>query len=715
MDFRINVRVVFRLLLCTMLALIPCVMAIPVFAADTYTIAAEDALIDSDTEMLVEPDFPPFNIGGWKDDSAASFKFSTKSAGSYEVVICYSKQDDGIGPADMEFTASDAEDSLSLSLPPTGEDWSNYEEISVGSIWLPEGDVELILAPADPKPDQYLINLRFVRFTMEGSAAALEEESNEESSFNEDAFVIPPEQRLYDDAGLFFDSEKTKLNIDLGNVSAQTGTHFIILTTNEDVELEDYAYQFFDTNIRGAGGINDCVILSINMSTRRVAIDCFGELRSRIADGEINTVREALTPDMKEADYTGAAQIFLSDMSAIVKQKYAQYNMETPKVDPTEKVYDFANRLSLNEREALQKQAKDLSDKTGLDYVIAILDEDESEEYLQGFASSFYKQNFKEGTEHKDIYMLVIDCGDGSNSTSIPKAITSPFGIFDPENDVLNYDSNAVELKLYDYSVFTGCASFLSIQLDRWMAEHIELPAFDSEDNLWDYGNLLPDVQSKELNAYLQEKSEEYGTRFYLITTPYSTYRAAKAFTYNFWDAYYDDLNNCILLILHSPPEVEGDSLEADLYLKGTRPHDKLGDQAQSEIRSAVAAAVQSGDYQLACEQYVSIASKALNSWVPKAVMARDFPKILSRSFLFAVIIGFLVVLILRMVHNFGGKRKVSAGNYLKENSLSIYYSNDLFVSTHTTQRKIETESSSGGGSGGSSGGGHSSRSEGSF
>ncbi len=702
MDFRINFRLVFRLLLCTMLALIPCVMAIPVFAADTYTIAAEDALIESDTEMLVEPDSPPFNIGGWKDDSAASFEFSTKKAGSYEVVICYSKQDDGIGSADMEFTVSDAEDSLGLSLPPTGEDWSNYEEISVGSIWLPEGDVELTLAPTDPKPDQYLINLRFVRFTMEGDSS------------DEDASFIPPEQRLYDDAGLFFDSEKTELNIDLGNVSAQTGAHFIILTTNEDVELEDYSYQFFDTNIRGEGGINDCVILSVNMSTRRVAIDCFGELRSRIADEEINTVREALTPDMEEADYNSAAQIFLSDMSAIVKQKYALYNMETPKVDPTEKIYDFANRLSLNEREDLQKQAKDLSDKTGLDYVIAILDEYESEEYLQGFASSFYRQNFKEGTEQNGIYMLVIACGDGSDSDSIPKAIAAPFGIFDPENDVLNYDSNAVELKLYDYSVFTGCASFLSIQQDRWLAEHIELPAFNSEANLWDYGDLLPDVQAKELNTYLQEKSEEYGTQFYLITTPYSTYNAAAAFTYDFWDAYYDDLNNCILLILHSPPEVEGDSLDADLYLMGTRPYDKLGDQAQSEIRYAAAAAAQSGDYQLACEQYVAIASKALNSWIPKAVMASDFPKILARSFLLAVIIGFLVVIILRIAHNFGGKRKVSAGDYLAENSLSIYYSNDLFVSTHTTQRKIESESSSGGGSS-SSGGGHSSRSEGSF
>jgi uncharacterized membrane protein YgcG len=672
-------------------------------SADEITLYAQDAIIDGAAGMVIEPDTPPYNIGGWKDVSEVYFEFTSRRAGPCDVVLAYAKQDDRNGSAELKLYVTGGESAIELSLPPTGDNWSVYEEISAGSLTIPEGDIALSLTPMEPGQGEYLINLRYVKLIPS-------ENSADERRRSDQAFLTR-ERNLYDDAGLFSQAERERLNGVLGAVSVDTGAHFLILTTDKDVLLEDFAYQFFNDSFQGEGGVFDGVVLSINMTTRRVSVDCFGELRTMVSDDEISSAIDAFAPDLVTDGYVKAADTFVDEMSALVKKKRSEYNIDAPEVNPSLRLYDFAGTLTETEYGVLSERIRDVSDKSGVDYIIVLLDESVDKDYLRRFAGAFYNQNFKDKAEYDGAYMLVI-----SGSKTYGDAVTAPFGAYDPENSVLSGDDYDVNDKLFYYSVYTACARFLSNQLDSWQAEHIELPALDSAGYIWDYGNKLTDAQKGKLSAQMREMSEKHHTRFCFVIAPYPAYEAVRAFDNAFISENNEWLSDSfILLTVGIPPDVEGDEPAALLSRNGSLAYDKIGYDAYSEIISAANLAVSVGDYETVCTQYVNLASKALGSWVPKAVMAERFPVIIWLSLLVSLCAGLITIIILCLLHGHGMKRKVPARNYLAEESLALHYSSDRFISTHTAKRKIENESESGGGHSGSSGSGHSSRSERSF
>ena len=544
--------------------------------------------------------------------------------------------------------------------------------------------------------------------------------------------LIPPEVRVKDDAYIFTEAEAQVLNAALNAATVESGAHFIIMTTRVDMadeDMEPYAYAYFDSSVRGKGGLDDCVILNINMETRWVEIRCFGELRYMISDYEASVVREALTPDMSEGNYFKAAKIFITEMSSMVKRKYAEYRIDVPEVDPGLRLYDFGGLMSGEERGVISERINDLSDKTRADFIIVTLNENVDEGYLQRYASSFYNLNFKEKTGYSGAYMLVISYYEeirGSQATVRSNVFVAPFGTHDPENQIIWDDQRVVGEKLGSYGVFTACASFLSRNLDVWQAQNIELPEFDPANYVSDYGNVLSDAQRNDLSELLREQSEKLGTSLYFIITPYSTHDASFAFSWNLWLDVYSQLpENAIFLAVSSPLMVEGDTPTIDMNHKGNRPSNKLGSDARYNLYSTygeVWMAVSGGDYTDAVWLYADISHRALSSLIPKAVMAEEFLGILEIGVIAAIAIGVVAVLILRIVHGFNTKRKVPARSYFVRNSLSLHFSADRFVSTHTTSVRIDTDSggSRGGGggggfSGGSSGGGHSSGSGGRF
>lgn len=529
---------------------------------------------------------------------------------------------------------------------------------------------------------------------------------------------IPPEDRIIDDAYIFTESERQALNTALNAATMDSGAHFIIMTTREDIaddDMEPLAYAYFDSYIRGMGGLDDCVILNINMETRWVEIRCFGELRYMITDYEASVVREALTPDMSEGNYYRAAKTFVQEMSSLIKRRYAENHIDTPAVDPALRLYDFGGFMSEQDRGVISGRLNDLSDKTGADFIIVTLDGNVDEGYLQRYASSFYNQNFKGNGGYTGAYILVISCyGEDMGGYTIVNSTASvaAFGTHDPENQVLWDDQKVVSERLGMYGVFTACASFISRNLDIWQGQNIVLPEFDPADYVTDYRGVLTDAQRDGLSALLQGRSEELGTGLYFIITPYSTQNASFAFSRQLWLDIYPRLpENAIVLTVSGPIMVLGDVPAIDLNYKGSRPADKLGVDARRELydnSGAVWRYVNIGDYPEAVWVFEDIVSKALTSWVPKAIMAEEFFNIMFDSFVLAIVLGVVVVLVMRFMHGFGSKRKVPARNYYVRNSLSLHFSTDRFISTHTSRMLIESDSGSSGGGGGSSGGGSS-------
>ena len=538
---------------------------------------------------------------------------------------------------------------------------------------------------------------------------------------------FPPDRRLYDYAELYSAAEVQTLNAALSAASADVGAHFIILTTNENVDLEGYVYDFYNANIRGLGGVIDCVTFSVNMETRESYIDCLGELRSMISDDEIVPVWESLRPYLSEGDYNTAADTYISGMSALIKHKYGLYNIETPEVDPAQRLYDFGGLLTPDEYDVLSEWITDISDKTGVDYIIAILNEYADQEYLKRFASSFYSDNFKGKAKYTGAYMLTISCDDklGGSQTKIYKSFAvSPFGTYDPENSILWNDQWQIDYKQDGYTVFDICGDFLSRKLDDWHSANIVLPDFDPNNYVTDYSNALTGAQRDTIIALFEEKSKELNTRFYFVIAPYWTPGATYQFAREFREKYRDWFPvSHVLLIVSGPPEIRDEVAVTSLYCGGRRPINKIGTVARSGIDNDVRWAVnERGDYQEAAEAFVRISSKALKSFFPKATMEENLNSLLLTGLIAAFLIPAITILIMRILHNFGLKRKVSARSYFVRGSLLLHYKSDRFVSTATTRISIESNSGSGshgggfgGGGGGSSGGGHSSRAGGSF
>jgi uncharacterized membrane protein YgcG len=526
--------------------------------------------------------------------------------------------------------------------------------------------------------------------------------------------ALTPEIRVYDEADIFTGGEEEELNAILGERSSALQTHFAIVTTegNTIEGLESFSRQFYERALIGQGGVSNCVLLTIDMSIRQVAIDGFGDLRQSVGDAEWTAIRENLTPDLSEGNYAQAARIFIDDAYALVEARYEEDKVDVPEADASERLYDFAAVFSDEQRMSLSGRIQEISENLNMDFVIAVIPEGEDEDYLTRYAASFYKRNFIGVSTYNGAYMLVVSPESGTVSAV-------PLGTFILENYDLYVTNARLSEKLTRNSVYTACDYFLYLQEEKWLLEHMEIPVSDPEISILDYADFLTGSEEEEVLAEIKEKSNKYDVKFYLITIEYWSSAAVSKFQNDF---IYNNLNvadNALILAIGGQPEVEGEYRQVKLYTRGQKVWDKVDYSAEFDIEQTVQNAFeQSGDYLSACLQYVGLSSKYLGSIIPDINMIRTFPQNVLISFIGALVIAAIILLVLRIKHNKGLKKELTAQNYLKSNSLRLDHSTDTFLHTHTSQTRIERDSSSGGGSGshsGSGGGGTSSRSQGGF
>ena len=130
-------------------------------AAPAYVLEAAEADLSKAPNVILEPDDPPFNLGGWHKRAKVIFHINVEEAGDYNITLLYSKPESDGDPADLKITVG-GEDSFSAPLPPTGEDWSNYEEYEFCTLRFPAGKTTLTLESARPRSGNYVMNLRSV-------------------------------------------------------------------------------------------------------------------------------------------------------------------------------------------------------------------------------------------------------------------------------------------------------------------------------------------------------------------------------------------------------------------------------------------------------------------------------------------------------------------------------------------------------------------------
>ena len=522
---------------------------------------------------------------------------------------------------------------------------------------------------------------------------------------------MDPYQRVYDYADIFADNEEEELRGIARRNSELLGVHFVILSIDDASvdNLERYCDEFYLANIAGVDGIYDCAFMQINMGTRRVANRYYGELRTMISDREADVISDGYGGYMSGREYGRAARYFLNEAAKLVGAKLEEYRVETPAVDPDKLIYDFDGVLSDEEHGRLYDAARDIADKTGVGHVVVILGEDAEEGYLQRYARSFYRRNFQDaGLYDGGVFVLAVSAGSRTASAT-------PYGAYMPKNDELWEMNRSVQSKLRNKSVYSGCGYFLYDRADAWHEARFEMPKMDTEESIHDFAGVLTEKQTGDLRALIRENYEKYGVDIKIVYSDIEGSRTLGALRSGLFNLFYRGNNG--ILIIGSPPGIEKESRYVDATYYGHKTGRKIGLNQERDIERKIRDALDNnGDYYGAGVAFVKETARAMSSLIPNVRMADEIGWALQVSLLTALGLPLLVVLILRIAHGFGMKRKISARNYLVRNSVKLYYSGDIFLHTHTTRTERVKDTDSGGSSGGgSSGGGISSGSERSF
>ena len=132
-----------------------------------YTFMAAKADLSAAPGLVLEPDTPPQNLGGWVQtgDIRVRFPFSVPMAARYKVVMFCSRasEEDAV----VLFSVGDGEDQrVQATVPGTGS-WADYVEVEADStLSLPAGDLTLEIETGDPSRGDHLMNLRAVKLIL---------------------------------------------------------------------------------------------------------------------------------------------------------------------------------------------------------------------------------------------------------------------------------------------------------------------------------------------------------------------------------------------------------------------------------------------------------------------------------------------------------------------------------------------------------------------
>lgn len=130
----------------------------------------------------------------------------------------------------------------------------------------------------------------------------------------DDSHYDDTEQKIYDNADLFTDSEEIKLQQYLVTTAKELKLDLVIATIdyNRGKDTLLYASDFYDDN--GFGYEFNCgsgVILLIDMDNREVAISTAGVCRVYL-DSETDDMIDDITPYLSDEEYMEAAEYFIS-------------------------------------------------------------------------------------------------------------------------------------------------------------------------------------------------------------------------------------------------------------------------------------------------------------------------------------------------------------------------------------------------------------------
>jgi len=126
--------------------------------------------------------------------------------------------------------------------------------------------------------------------------------------------------RVIDDAKLFSATEKASLEKQISKMQAKYNQDFVIVTTKDTKgkNAQNYADDYYDNNGYGIGSNKSGSLFLIDMGNRKFHISTTGKTINSFTNKNRDKTLTKVTSEMKSADYYGAAQVYLNDMSKYI-------------------------------------------------------------------------------------------------------------------------------------------------------------------------------------------------------------------------------------------------------------------------------------------------------------------------------------------------------------------------------------------------------------
>ena len=131
------------------------------------------------------------------------------------------------------------------------------------------------------------------------------------------ALVSPQSNRIYDEAGLFTDSDISRLKSTIDGLISEYDIDIILWTSNEyssqtSRQLSD---DFYNNNDFGMGNKQSGIMIFFNMSSREINIIAKGNAKKHFSSKNIENILDEITPLMSRNLYYETADRFLDNVN----------------------------------------------------------------------------------------------------------------------------------------------------------------------------------------------------------------------------------------------------------------------------------------------------------------------------------------------------------------------------------------------------------------
>lgn len=223
----------------------------------------------------------------------------------------------------------------------------------------------------------------------------------------------------------------------------------------------------------------------------------------------------------------------------------------------------------------------------------------------------------------------------------------------------------------------------------------------ENPDKVVDKADLLTDSDEKFLELYINEVIEKHGFGYdiVVVTVNSTDGQSAEAYADDYYDYNnygYDSEGSGLLLLV----DMGGRNWHISTKGKGINA---FTDYGISQIGDKVAGCLSDGDYYEAFEKFADQADSYISKYESSgnAYDVGNKPKDYGKMFLVSLVGGIVVALIVCLCMKGQLKtavKQTAAQVYIRNGSMRVNHSRDIFLYTTTTKTKIETNSGSGGG-----------------